>query len=170
MYKFYFKTFTICFIKLTRVLIATRSGVVFSPSVSRYISIITLKVRHICAIYNRKWARSGLHKVVTYLYLTHVFLYKMSAILQTTFLMPCLEGKYVNIRLNSLWSGLLGSSWQYFIIGSDNGLTLCRQQAIIWANDVYCRIYASFNHSELTHRDLNKMNDILWTTYRWFSV
>ena len=45
-----------------------------------------------------------------------------------------------------------GSNWQYYRIGSDNGLVPTRRQAIIWTKDgiVYWRIYASHGLDELT--------------------
>ena len=46
---------------------------------------------------------------------------------------------------------LLESNWQYVTIGSDNGLMLIRQWAIIWSNDDpvrYC-IYTSPELKEL---------------------
>ena len=44
-----------------------------------------------------------------------------------------------------------GCNWQYDSIGSDNGLSPVRRQAIIWTNDAlgYWRIYASLNLNEL---------------------
>ena len=44
-----------------------------------------------------------------------------------------------------------GTNWQYASIGSNNGLALTTQQAIIWTNDglVYWRIYASLSLNEL---------------------
>ena len=41
--------------------------------------------------------------------------------------------------------------WQWYSIGSDNGLVPNRRQAIIWTNDGlgWWRIYASFNLNEL---------------------
>ena len=42
--------------------------------------------------------------------------------------------------------------WQYGSIGSDNGLALNRQQAIIWSNIgmLYWCIYVSFSLNELS--------------------
>ena len=49
----------------------------------------------------------------------------------------------------------LGSNQQQSSIGSDNGLALIRQQAIIWANDglAYWCIYRSLGLNELTDDD-----------------
>ena len=46
----------------------------------------------------------------------------------------------------------LGSNWQLTIIGSDNGLSPNRQQAIIWTNEglVYWPMYVSLGLNELS--------------------
>ena len=40
---------------------------------------------------------------------------------------------------------MVGSNWQYTVIGSENGLSSNKRQAIFWTNDgmVYERIYTS---------------------------
>ena len=61
----------------------------------------------------------------------------------------------------------LGSSRQYTIIGSDNGLAPNRRQAIIWVNDgpVFWRIYASIGLNEfLTHWGRDEMGAITQTS------
>ena len=49
--------------------------------------------------------------------------------------------KYISLNENfwilNTFTGIcyLGFNWQYGSIGSDNGLAVTRQQAIIWTND-----------------------------------
>ena len=55
-----------------------------------------------------------------------------------------------NFKRNFIEICSLGSNWQYTIIGSGNGLSPNRQQAIIWTNggqftDVYMRHSASMS-------------------------
>ena len=51
----------------------------------------------------------------------------------------------------------MGSNWQYASIGSDNGLALCRRQAIIWINadPIHWRIYAALGGDELLQKRCN---------------
>ena len=65
--------------------------------------------------------------------LTHWGWDKMAAIFQTAFSNTFSWMKIYEFRLRFHWG--LGSNEQYFSIGSDNGLVLVMQQAIIWSND-----------------------------------
>ena len=78
-------------------------------------------------------------------YLRHWGLAKIAAILQTTFLNAFSWMKTFEFKIKFHWNMLFGFNWQYVNIGSDNGLTPNRRQAIIWCNDnpVHCRIYMS---------------------------
>ena len=66
--------------------------------------------------------------------LTHWGRNKMAAIFQTTFSNAFFEWKCMNFDWNFTEICSQGSNWQYYSIGSDNGLSLTRRQAIIWTS------------------------------------
>ena len=76
----------------------------------------------------------------------------MAAILQMTF-----SNAFSWIKFTVFYSYFIktysqGSNYEYAIIGSDDGLTPCRRQAIIWTNDGlgWWHICASLGLNELT--------------------
>ena len=69
--------------------------------------------------------------------LTHWGRDKMAAIFQTTFENGFSWMKIYEVRLRFHWSFFLGAQSPYSSIGSYNGLTPTRRQAIIWINDGY---------------------------------
>ena len=86
--------------------------------------------------------------------LTHLNGDQIAAIFQTTpwnsfSLIKMSEIRYIYIYKIFRW--ILFLNWQYAGIGSDNGLTPKRRQAIIWTNGslVYWRVYVSLGLDDL---------------------
>ena len=76
----------------------------------------------------------------------------MDAISQTTFSSAFSWMKMLEFRLKFHWSLFLRVQLNHFSIGSDNGLSPSRRQAIIWTNydyftDAYMRHSASMSYS-----------------------
>ena len=61
----------------------------------------------------------------------------MAACFLPTNLNAFVQGKYIKCDYDFNEVCSQGSNYQYYIIGSDNGLLPVRRQAIIWANDGY---------------------------------
>ena len=72
-----------------------------------------------------------------------------------------------SLKINFIRICSLGSNWTYKSIGSDNGLMLNRQQAIIWTNDMfYWCMYVSLGLNQLksAHREICKFHIIKGNT------
>ena len=91
--------------------------------------------------------------------LTHWGRDRMAAIFQMTCWSGFLWMKMHEFRLRFHWSLFLGVQLIIFQLGSDNGLSPTRRQAIIWTNDGlgYRHINVLHGLNELTHCPLGNM-------------